>query len=533
MRHKLVLILVVFVSLPGLLACSDDDDDDLGDTDTQTGGDTDADTDTDTDTDVDSGVESADNKYQWHTFHGGGESDYGHSIAVDGDGNIFVTGDSGFWVGPGSSYALHDHSGDDGDIFVFKLNADGEYQWHTFYGSYCDDYYDIPGLPCVDDDSSSITVDADENVILTGFTSAAWKGPSGQDPLNDYPGDAAGIFNSSVLILKLDSDGAYQWHTYYGGDDQDYGRSLAVDHVGNILVTGYSCASWDGPDGQPPLNPFFEDQTHDFFILKLTSNGEYIWHTFYGTSDFDDSNSLVIDEDGNAYVVGWSNFQWDGPDGQLPLHGLSAYNDIFILKLDSSGAYQWHTFYPGSSLGLNIDYSAGNLFLTGSSGESWDGPDGQSPLHEHFGDHDIVILKLGSNGEYQWHTFFGSGDRDWGASVAADGMGGVFITGASAPWNGVDNQDPVNPHSGDEFDIFAIKLDSNGEYLWHTFYGDNYYDPDNDYEGDRGRSLVVDGSGKIFIVGDSGTSWKGPDGQLALDGHSFYQDVVVIKLTDW
>src|SRR4030042_1487257 len=74
----------------------------------------------------------------------------------------------------------------------------------------------------------------------------------------------------------------------------------------------------------------------------------YAWHTFYGSTSYDYGRSIALDGSGNVYVTGYSDATWNGPAGQSPLHAHSGPNsndDIFVLKLDSSGDYQWHTFY--------------------------------------------------------------------------------------------------------------------------------------------------------------------------------------------
>ena len=76
--------------------------------------------------------------------------------------------------------------------------------------------------------------------------------PSGQSPLNAYNGGGSGV---NIFVLKLDSSGAYQWHTFYGAGD-DYGNGIAVDGSGNVYVTGESDDTWNGPSGQNPLNPY-------------------------------------------------------------------------------------------------------------------------------------------------------------------------------------------------------------------------------------------------------------------------------------
>ena len=164
----------------------------------------------------------------------------------------------------------------------------------------------------------------------------------------------------------------------------------------------------------------------------LTIDPTYAWHTFYGSSVNDEGYGIATDGSGNVYVTGLSDATWNGPAGQIPLHAHSGSYDIFVLKLDSSGSYQWHTFYGSSGhddgSGIATDGS-GNVYVTGESDATWNGPTGQIPLHAHSGSYDIVVLKLDSSGSYQWHTFYGSSGYDDGNGIATDGSGNVYVTG--------------------------------------------------------------------------------------------------------
>ena len=142
-------------------------------------------------------------------------------------------------------------------------------------------------------------------------------------------------------------------------------------------MTGLSGSNWDGPDGQSPLHPY--SGAEDVFVLKLDSGGAYQWHTFYGSGSDDYGNGIATDGSGNVYVTGHSYARWNGLTEESPLHAYTGYYDIFVLKLDSGGAYQWHTFY-GSGSG---DYSpgiatdgSGNVCVIGNSLSSWNGPAG-------------------------------------------------------------------------------------------------------------------------------------------------------------
>ena len=271
------------------------------------------------------------------------------------------------------------------------------------------------------------------------YTKSSDSGATWGAPLHPYNG---GWYN--LFVLKLDSSGVLQWHTFYGSsnsNDLDYGNSIALDHSGNIYVAGKSDSTWGSP-----LHPHSAGDPN-VFILKLDNNGTYLWHTFYGISSTNYGVGLALDSDSNIYVTSTSA-AWG-----IPLHDYSGNWDIFVLKLDSAGAYKWHTFYGSAGnddfgYGIAVDGS-GNVYVTGTSQGNWG-----SPLSAYSGNADFFLLKLNSSGTYQWHSFYGSGNDDWGWGVAVDTSGKVYVTGGSnATWG-----TPIHSFIGNE-SVFVLKLD--------------------------------------------------------------------------
>jgi hypothetical protein len=135
--------------------------------------------------------------------------------------------------------------------------------------------------------------------------------------------------------------------------------------------------------------------------LKLTNQGAYQWHTFYGTSDSDGSWNVTVDPLGFVYVSGSSETTWQGDGGVDPLHAHSEGSnaDILVLKIGGNGAYQWHTFYGSIEqdevIGAVIEHN-GDILLEGDSYATWQGDGGAEPLHAHSGGSrsDIVVMKL-------------------------------------------------------------------------------------------------------------------------------------------
>ena len=418
--------------------------------------------------------------YQWHTFYGSETNDFGLGIAVDNNGDVYITGSSGFsWDGPAGQVPLNAFSGDL-DIFVLKLDTAGAYQWHTFYG------YDAIG--------TGIATSSNGGVYISGYSRSSWDGPIGQRPLHDY--------NESfdIVMLKLDAAGAYQWHTFYGSTSADYGFGLVVDNNSGVYITGSSASSWDGPAGQAPLHAFLGST--DLFSLKLDAAGAYQWHTFYG---YDAAGTgIVVDGNGVVYISGTSNGLWLGPTGQGPLHDYSGLQDIVVLELDPAGAYQWHTFYGAPYMTrfmgsrwmavVGYNYWPQSVFMERSC---WSGTTACLQWR--------LLISLCSSliqfGAYQWHTFYGSTSTDTGYGIAVDNNRGVYITG----------------HYGVNDGIVVYKFDTAGANQWVDTYGMGCYN--------EGNGIVVDNSGQVYSTGYSQCSWNGPWGQApkhAYIGHDIY-----------
>jgi hypothetical protein len=446
--------------------------------------------------------------YAWHTFYGQSGNDYGKSIAVDGSGSIYITGySSASWTGPITAPhpdPIHAHSGSN-DIFVLKLDSSGAYKWHTFYGS------------TGSETDPSIAADRSGNVYVAGSSIYGWQGDGNTSPKHA----AAGGGWSNFFLLKLDSSGVYQWHTFYGGStNNSTATSIALDSGGNAHVAGYCSGTWFGSLGEGPVRSYINGGGYDICILKLTSAGDYVWHTFYGSTMTDVANDIATDSNSNVYVTGYGLGEWTGMPAITPINAFNGVNyDMFVLKLNSSGAYQWHTFH-GSS---NNDYgnaiavdNSSNVYVTGSSVSSW----GSNIITAHSGNSDRYLLKLNSSGAYQWNTFWAGGSGD-SVGIALDKNFNIYVTGYDfLTWG----TSPLHGHTSGDYDITVAKFDTGGARMWNTFYGAASSE-------DKGAGIAVDGNGSVIVTGSSAATWQGegatPD---PLHAYNAGKDITVLKL---
>ena len=233
------------------------------------------------------------------------------------------------------------------------------------------------------------------------------------------------------------------------------------------------------------------------------------WNTFFGSGEWPTSGDEVAsDRNGNVYVIGESGAEWGNPISKY-----SDGNDAYVVNLDSNGVLVWLTFLGGSlddsGHGITVD-SNSNIYVVGTSNGSLG-----NPINPFNGLSEAFVAKLNSSGVLQWNTFMGGLNQfDNGWDIALDDDGYIYVVGRSTTSWG----NPVNDHVGD-YDTFVSKLNNNGEQQWNTFMGSAGED--------RGYGIAVDGSGNIYVAGNSETTWGSP-----VNDHSGDDDAYAAKLNN-
>ena len=177
-------------------------------------------------------------------------------------------------------------------------------------------------------------------------------------------------------------------------------------------------------------------------------------------------------------------------------------DEIFVSKLDPSGNFLWAKSYGGTDedrgYSIAVDVK-GNTYTTGYFRDIVDFDPGPGVFNlTSAGASDIFISKLDSSGNFIWAKRLGGGNGDIGASIAVDGTGNVYTTGAFIgtadfdPGPGVFNLTPVTPPFSDE--VFVSKLDSSGNFVWAKSMGG----PNTN---DAGNSITVDATGNVYTTG--------------------------------
>jgi len=311
----------------------------------------------------------------------------------------------------------------------------------------------------------SITVDAAGNVYSVGYF---------QGSVDFDPGPGNAILNSSgdndIFIQKMDANGNYIWAKSMGGTLDDRGYSITVDPSGSIYTTGYFRDNVDFDPGTGTDNLIALGET-DVFIQKLDSSGNFIWARQMGGLSFDAGYSIVEDGSGNIYTVGyfWGVADFNPGGGILYLTS-DGFSDVFVQKLDTSGNFIWAKRIGGTNEvfgnSVSVDGS-GNVYTIGDFKGTVDfDPSAGTENLTSNGFEDIFIQKMTASGNLSWVKQMGGIDTDEGRSIKIDPLGNVYSTGFFLDIVDFDPGTGSADLNGGSGDIYVLKLDPNGNYIW-------------------------------------------------------------------
>jgi hypothetical protein len=291
------------------------------------------------------------------TYLGGTLYDYGYSLAIDRNGDVYVAGTTYSADFPTKNPLQPAFAGGESDAFVTKLKSDGSALVYSTY---------LGGSGRDGEGNLGVAVDGQGSVYLAGRTES-----------NDFPManplQPALAGASDAFVTKLNADGtALVYSTYLGGESEDGGSSIAVDSTGNAYVTG-DTRSTNFPTAGP-WQPALSGPA-DAFVTKLNRTGSALsYSTYLGGTGSDIGFGISADSQGHIYVTGRTYSLEDFPtrDAIQPIPDFSW--DIangFIVKLNAGGSgLVYSTYLGGGGLdqcsGLAVD-AKGDAYVIGST----------------------------------------------------------------------------------------------------------------------------------------------------------------------
>jgi hypothetical protein len=325
--------------------------------------------------------------------------------------------------------------------------------------------------------------------------------------------------SNDMYVVKLSPAGEVEWENNYGDIKEDYAKSIRQTSDGGYIIGGGTRS--------------FNVGVIDYYIIKLDPSGEVQWENKYGGSQTDMCEIIIQTEDGGYMAAGqsWQNIlegnmylikmdpdgneEWGkaiggGPeDGaydiqQTPDSGyiVAGYTrsatdgsyKVYIVKTDSGGNVEWSKDFGGGSdnRAFSLEQQGNGYVVAGYT-------------KSHRESSDVYVVKVDLAGNLVWEKTFGGSDTEEVAqSISGTSDGGYILAGKT------------NQYTYGAYDVYLLKLDSNGNEQWSQVFGG-----ENE---DHGYSVIQNSKGGFTVAGQTKSAGFGSSG--------FSGDVYIIKTKD-
>ncbi len=360
-------------------------------------------------------------------------NDNGMSLALTTDGGYIISG------------TTRNLSVSSEDIYVIRINAQGQLVWSKTFGG-------------IHQDFGRTIISVADGYILGGDTwdggdprtamymcmidnqgNKVWDKQYGGDfdekgfkiiQTNDGGFAFVGYSRSydligNIFLVKTDAQGNEIWRNDYGFNGDDYAMGIVENEDGSFIIAGTK----DGFFNDVHAN--FGAHDADIQLIKVDSNGQEIWKKLIGLSGHDFGYAIKKAQSGGYYIF-----------GSTQSYGAGSF-DMFLSKVDNEGNEEWHRTFGGAKYeyGVSMDINEQDeLFLFGTT----------KSLSED-GSADMYLVKADNSGEPIWELTLGGDLSDFGNSVVATADSGCAIVGSSQSFG------------AGGFDVLFAKVNKNGQ----------------------------------------------------------------------
>ena len=394
------------------------------------------------------------------SYLGGGNDDTGYGIRVDNAGAIYVGGRTSSSTFPTTANAYHQTSAGNVEAFATKISADGQtLLYSTYFGGNITDY------------AWGLDLDGSNNMYIVGQTNSAT-----MPTRNAYQASLGG--SNDAFVAKFNpagsGDSSLLYATYLGGSGDDSaggtglintGHGVAADNTGNAYITGQTMST-NFPTRNGYQSTWAANGNPDAWMAKVDTNGtgnaSLLYATYLGNTGADVGRDIAVDGSGNAYLTGSTNAA-NFPTRNA--YGACANGSPFVAKInpgltgDPSLIYSTCFGSAGGGQGTSIAVDgSGNAYITGASNAI------NFPLVNQIanyqGGFEAIVAKIGPAGNtLLFSTFLGGTANDNGWGIAVDTNTNIYVTGSTASSNFI-THNPAYATPGGQVDGFVTKINN-------------------------------------------------------------------------
>jgi hypothetical protein len=284
-------------------------------------------------------------------------------------------------------------------------------------------------------------------------------------------------------VMKFSSDDTLLWSKTYGGSSDDRGADIITTNDDGFALLGYSKSD----NGDVTLNA----GAQDFWILKISNNGDILWQKTFGYTGADSGTALLQTQDNGFLITGVLDVSASGGQGNSK-SAKHAGGDVWALKLASTGSLEWSKYFGGSftEIPFGIVETSDNEYIITASSDSKD-----FNISNNKGGYDFWILKIASDGTLIWEKSFGGSEIDEPRAIAATADGNFMIVGDTRS----SDKDVSNNRGG--ADLWMLKISTNGNLIWQKTIGASSFDVARSISKTNDNGFIIAGNSRSLDAG--------------------------------
>ncbi len=393
--------------------------------------------------------------------YGGNLGNHCRSIIATQDGGYFIGGWSNSET---SGVKSEDVIGFNYDYWVIKTNSLGAIEWQKTIGggtnfAFSEEFGEV---------LSVVRQTSDGGYLLGGNSDSPVFGNKTEPTfgLEDF------------WVVKLDTMGNIQWQKDIGGDSADDLFALEITADGGCILGGPSRSGISGNKTEESRGRF------DYWVVKLDALGTIEWQKTIGGSSDDILSSIVVLENGNYLLAGYSVSPISGEKTNICKGGA----DFWILEIDNQGTILWQKTIGGSDGDLlykAIKTIDGYMF----GGESYSDISFDKTQNSR-GINDYWIIKTDNSGAILWDKTYGGTEEDGLYDLQNTSNGGYILAGTS--YSQI-NGDKTKVNHG-ICDGWIVRINDDGAIDWQKTIGGIYEDGFNNVIVLPDNSIVLNGN---------------------------------------
>ena len=430
----------------------------------------------------------------WLSGVGGAGNDEALDITPDGQGGFILSGFYSYGVDFNGTL-LNSVGGT--DAFVGRTDAQGDMVWIKQFGG------------TGSDAAYANDIDANGNIFVSGYFSGTMVVDGTTVTSNSGSQDA--------FLAKLDPTGNLLWIRTFGGNDHDFVYDLALDQLGNAIITGNfkGTVSIGANTYNSVINPDQNEPSYDIFVAKYDPAGNVTWSKHGQAIRDDRGTGLAVNANNEIALIG----QFSDTLTLSNTYTNQVYNTGFVMLLDSDGGELWMKKMSASvCIPYDIVFHQDSLmYITGDfTGQLAVFTDPLTTTTSSF-QNKIFLLKINTQGNLLWLENDGSDSPFSSRSVDVDVNGNAYISGYFKC-----RLDEYSQQYGDgafisagRRDVFIAKYSGQGTRLWERQFGGSGDDLAWDLTIEAADQPIIAGAfSKLFNAPDGGdfipTGWGNP-----------------------